>query len=81
MPVIADPTAEFLTARWGLFTSRFGKTIFLPNYHEPWVLMQAKLELLDDTLLEGAGFPGVAERTPDSVLYCAGVTTRFGSAR
>lgn len=76
--VVGDATADFLTARWGLYTSRFGRTVFLPNAHEPWTLQRAILNELDDTLLEVVGFPGLAERTPDSVLYSAGVTTRFG---
>ncbi len=76
--VAGDATADFLTARWGLFTRRFGSTVFLPNSHEPWSLQRAVVNELDDTLLEVAGFPGLADRMPDSVLYSAGVTTRFG---
>jgi len=77
-PIVGDATADFLTARWGLFTTRFGRTILLPNHHEPWSLVQAELVSLDDTLLERAGIPGLAERMPDSVLYAEAVTTRFG---
>ena len=33
----------------------------------------------DDELLAAAGFPDLAERAPDSVLYSAGVRTRFGA--
>lgn len=81
VPVRNDPTADFLTARWGLFTRRFGKTIFLPNHHEPWPLVDAELLSLKDTLLAEAGIPGVSSRPPDSVLYSEGVTTWFGPAR
>ena len=77
-PLVADATADFLTARWALFTSRFGRTIYLPNHHEPWQLQAATLEGLDDTLLDRAGIPGLAGRAPDSVLYSPGVTTWFG---
>lgn len=80
-PVIGDPTADFLTARWGLFTTRRKETIFLPNQHEPWKLFTSELITLEDSLLERAGFSGVAGRAPESVLYSPGVTTRFGSAR
>lgn len=80
-PVIGDATADFLTARWGLFTTRFGRTRFLPNAHEPWPLLTAELLSLEDTLLERAGIPGVAGRNPDSVLYSEGVTTWFGAPR
>lgn len=77
IPVVDDPTADFLTARWGLSTSRFGRTIFLPNTHERWELATGELLELDDTLLEAAGFAGVASRPPDSVLVSPGVTARF----
>lgn len=80
-PVVDDPTADFLTARWGLFTRRRGRTIFLPNHHEPWPLVNAELVSLDDTLLERAGIPGISNNPPDSVLYSEGVTTWFGRAR
>lgn len=80
-PIVADATADFLTARWALFTTRFGRTILLPNEHEPWALQAASLVSLDDSLLEVAGIPGVAGREPDSVLYSEGVTTWFGSAK
>jgi uncharacterized protein YqjF (DUF2071 family) len=76
-----DELAEFLTARWGLFTTRRGKTIFLPNEHEPWPLVDAELITLEDSLLEQAGISGIANRAPDSVLYSAVVTSRFGPAR
>lgn len=80
-PVLGDPTADFLTARWGMFTRRFGRTIFLPNHHGPWPLVRAELVSLDDTLLERAGIPGISTTAPDSVLYSEGVTTWFGRAR
>lgn len=80
VPVMADPLADFLTARWGLFTTRFGRTIFLPNEHERWALVEAEVTRLDDTLLATAGIPGLSARAPDSVLYSAGVTSRFGRA-
>lgn len=80
-PVVGDPTADFLTARWGLFTRRRRKTVFLPNHHEPWPLFGAELITLEDSLLERAGLIGVANRPPDSVLYSPGVTTQFGASR
>lgn len=73
-----DPLADFLTARWGMFTVRGGRTRFLPNEHEPWVLHAAELLDLDDDLVTFAGLPGVTDRAPDSVLYSPGVQTRFG---
>ena len=78
--VVGDATADFLTARWGLFTRRLGRTVFLPNTHEAWRLQRATLLELDDTLVERAGLPHVTDRMPDSVLYAEGVTARFGRA-
>ena len=76
--VLDDPLADFLTARWALFTSIRGRIVHLRNHHEPWPLYRAELLSIDDTLLAAAGFPGLADRAPDSVLYSPGVTTWFG---
>jgi len=76
-----DPLADFLTARWALFQSRFGRTRFLRNEHEPWPLQTATLRSLDDDLVGAAGLPGVVDRPPDSVLFSPGVTTRFAVPR
>jgi uncharacterized protein YqjF (DUF2071 family) len=73
-----DALADFLTARWALFTRVRGRTLYLRNHHNPWPLFEARLLSLDDGLLERAGFSGLADRAPDSVLYSPGVTTRFG---
>jgi uncharacterized protein YqjF (DUF2071 family) len=77
--VSGDPLADFLTARWALFTVVGGRVRYLRNTHEPWELRKARLVRIEDTLLEAAGFPGLARRHPDSVLYAPGVTTWFGS--
>jgi hypothetical protein len=76
--VVDDPLADFLTARWALFTSIRGRTVHLRNHHEPWPLYRAELVSIDDTLLAAAGFANLAQREPDSVLYSPGVTTWFG---
>ncbi|MET0989766.1 MAG: DUF2071 domain-containing protein [Glaciihabitans sp.] len=78
VPVVDDPLADFLTARWALFTRVLGRTVRLRNTHAPWRVFEAELLSLDDTLLARAGFASVATRPPDSVLYSPGVTTRFG---
>ena len=77
--VDADPLADFLTARWGMFTRRRGRTVFVPNWHEQWPLRATELLELDDGLVAAAGLPGVADRAPDSVLFSPGVVTRFGA--
>ena len=76
--IVDDPLAHFLSARWALFTRRGAHTLHLPNEHDPWPLFEARLDGLDDTLLAAAGFGDLAGRTPDSVLFSPGVTTRFG---
>jgi uncharacterized protein len=77
--VAQDPLAEFLTARWALFVRSRGRTRWLPNAHEPWELFEARVDSLDDELVAVAGFPGLTERKPDSVLFSPGVNSRFGS--
>jgi len=77
-PIANGPLADFLTARWGMFTRRAGRTVWVPNEHPPWRLHAAELLALDDGLVAAAGLPGIVDRAPDSVLYSPGVTTRFG---
>lgn len=72
-----DPTADFLTARWGLHTHAFGRTLYVPNEHRTWALQSAELVHLDDSLVRSSGLPGVVSRPPDSVFFSRGVTTRF----
>lgn len=76
-----DELAVFLTARWGLHHTRHGRTVFIPNEHPPWTVFDAELLFLDDELLAAAGFPELASREPDSVLFSPGVHTAFGRAQ
>lgn len=75
--VEGDPLADFLTARWAMHVGRPRGTRYWRNEHEPWPLFRAELIELRDELLAAAGFPGLADRAPDSVLCSPGVTTRF----
>ncbi|WP_341953192.1 DUF2071 domain-containing protein [Salinibacterium sp. TMP30] len=75
----ADPLAMFLTARWGFHETCRGRTIYCRNHHEPWPLQPAELVHLDDGLLAAAGFEGLADRVPDSVMYASEVTTVFAA--
>jgi uncharacterized protein len=76
---VADTELDhFLTARWALFERMRGRTVRLPNEHEPWELHPATLLHLDDTLLVAAGLAGVATQPPASVLFSPGVTAKFG---
>ena len=81
VPVVEDPLADFLTARWRLFVARGGATAVQANRHGAWPLVTAELLELDDGLLAAAGLPGLADRQPDSVLFSPGVLTQFSGAR
>ncbi|MFF0910756.1 YqjF family protein [Microbacterium enclense] len=82
---VDTPLSRFLTARWGFHERHLGRTIWAANSHEPWPLVTADIDVLDDDLLADAGFPGLAGRTPDSVLAMPadhpGFITRFSAAR
>jgi uncharacterized protein YqjF (DUF2071 family) len=81
-PVLGEPSEleQFLTARWGLHTSWYGRSMYLPNAHAKWPLHRAEcLDLVEDPregLLARAGFPLTGP--PVSVLYSPGVSVRFG---
>src|SRR5919202_2597350 len=70
----------WLTGRWGLHSRFAGGTRYLTNEHEPWSLHRADVLSLDDGLVGAAGFPGVATRPPDSVLWSPAVRAAFGPA-
>ena len=82
-PPLARPTEldVWLSARWGLHTRLAGGTRYLTNEHEEWPLHRAQVVALDDGLVAAAGFPGVASRPPDSVLWSPGVRAAFGPTR
>lgn len=73
-----DPLGTFLTARWGMHTSVFGRPCYVPNTHRRWPLRDARLIRCEDHLMAAAGFAGLSDRPPDSVLYSPGVRTQFG---
>jgi uncharacterized protein YqjF (DUF2071 family) len=78
-PVVGDPLADFLSARWAFHERHLGRTTYSRNSHEPWPLQRAELVHLDDELLGAAGLPHLADRAPDSVLYSSGVDTVFSA--
>ncbi|SEQ94500.1 hypothetical protein SAMN05216188_106311 [Lentzea xinjiangensis] len=71
-----SPLEQFLTARWGLHTSWFGRTAFFPNHHAPWDLHRATVVRCDDGLVAAAEVP--VSGAPMSVLHSPGVRARFG---
>lgn len=76
---IEEPTAleHFLTARWGLHHTAFGRPVLLPNSHPRWPLYRAELLYCEDELIGAAGLPSPLG-PPVSVLYSPGVAVRFG---
>ncbi|MFG3406875.1 YqjF family protein [Streptomyces sp. NPDC048142] len=79
---IGEPTPleHFLTARWALHSSLFGRTVYLPNVHPRWPLHRAELVECDEDLVAAGGLPAPAGE-PVSVLYSPGVAVRFGPQR
>lgn len=69
---------RFLSARWGLHVRWWGRTLHIPNQHEPWPLHDADVLDLDDGLAASVGLPGLADRPPDHVAFSPGVRTVFG---
>jgi uncharacterized protein len=77
---VAEPSELdlFLTARFGLHSSVLGRPVWIPNTHAPWPLRRARVVALEDDLLAAAGFPGLTDVAPASVLFSTGVETVFG---
>ncbi|MGW7200710.1 YqjF family protein [Streptomyces chryseus] len=69
---------DFLTARWGMHYSIFGRSVYLPNTHQRWPLYRADLLEYDEDLIRSAGLTTPVS-APASVLYSPGVSVRFGS--
>ncbi|WP_159803232.1 YqjF family protein [Arthrobacter zhaoguopingii] len=72
----ADPLSLELTARYGLHTGLGGRTLYVPNTHEPWRLFPAEVVHLRDSLVAAAGLE--VSGPPESVLFSPGVQTQFG---
>ena len=76
-PLVADPLAHFLTARWGLFSTWYGgRTVWAPVEHPPWPLHSAELLQLADDLVVRAGLP--APTGAPHVMWSPGVPVRIG---
>jgi uncharacterized protein YqjF (DUF2071 family) len=68
---------DFLSARWGLASRWYGRTVYAPVAHEPWRLHAAELLEFDDDLLAAHGLP--APELPPRVLWSPGVRVRIGA--
>ena len=69
---------DFVSARWGLHVRWWGRTLYVPNRHEPWPVHDAQVLALQDGLLASVGLPHLASRPPDHVAFSPGVRTQFG---
>lgn len=74
-----SPLERFLTGRWGLFSTFFGRTLYAPITHEPWPLHRAVVTHLDDELMAAAGF-AIPDEEP-LVHWTPGVSVRIGRPR
>jgi uncharacterized protein YqjF (DUF2071 family) len=76
---VREPSAleHFVTARWGMHTTAFGRLVYLPNTHPRWSLHRAELTECTEDLLAAAGL-STPVGDPVSVLYSPGVPVRFG---
>jgi len=75
-----EPTDRdiFLTARFRLYSLLAGKLAYADVEHEPWPLRNARVERLDEDLMEWLGLPVAGEPL---VHYSPGVHTRVGRIR
>ncbi len=67
---------HFLTARWRLYTVLGGALAYAPVEHPPWPLFRARVEDLNQDLIQAAGLP-----EPDGepmVHYSPGVEVKVG---
>ena len=74
--ITPTPLEIWLTARWGAHTRKAGRTWWVPNEHDPWLLHCAEILDLEDELLPASGVTPCGG--PLRALYSPGVRTRFG---
>ena len=72
----ANDLDNFLSARWGLYSSSRKGLRYAAVDHEPWPLRDATLVRLDDSLLEAAGLPKPVGEP--HVMFSDGVHVRIG---
>lgn len=71
-----DALTNFLTARWGLYSSWYGgRTAWAPVDHPAWPLHRAEVLELDDDLVAAAG---LRVQGPPHALWSPGVPVRIG---
>jgi uncharacterized protein YqjF (DUF2071 family) len=76
-PIHPTDTEVWFTARWGLHSRLAGRSLWTPNYHDPWPLHEARVLELDDQLVAAAGLT-VDPTQLMRPLWSPGVHTQFG---
>ncbi|MCA1824135.1 MAG: YqjF family protein [Mycobacteriales bacterium] len=84
---VGEPIAErdvseldnFLTARWGLYSTTPVGLIYAPVEHQPWPLTEARVVTLDQTIVSAAGLPAPAG--DPLVHFSPGVDARIGAPK
>jgi uncharacterized protein YqjF (DUF2071 family) len=66
----------FLSARWGLASRWYGRTMHAPVAHEAWPLYEAEVLEVSDDLMSSHGLPTPTE--PPRALWSPGVHVRIG---
>jgi uncharacterized protein YqjF (DUF2071 family) len=74
-PVRPTALEQWLTARWGAHSRAYGRTIWVPNEHEPWSLHAAEVLALADELVPAAGVTVAGPMLRP--LWSPGVHARF----
>jgi uncharacterized protein YqjF (DUF2071 family) len=76
-PIEPGGLETFLTARFRLYSFRFGRLTSAEVDHPPWPLETARLIRAEQTLTAAAGLPDPA--SPPHVLFSPGVDVRVGA--
>ena len=76
-PVEPEPVETWLTSRWGLHTRVAGRTVWVPNQHDPWPLYSADVLTLEENLVSACGVD-VDAAARRRALWSPGVRTTFG---
>lgn len=61
----------WVTSRWRAYTRHLGRLLVTPVEHEPWPLRQARLQSLEQNLIDSVGLDGLGQ--PALVHYSDGV--------
>ena len=72
-PAVTGTLEHFLAERYVLYAYANEKLLRGRVHHCPYPLQTARVETLNDTLMQSAGFAGLPDKSPPLVHYAAGV--------